>query len=166
VRTSPGDTPSNQFFNAFVPYPSDLDEPVKVTLGNSWQIQNLIPESKGYFIYEGTTPWPECDPNVTWIVFNTAVSIDPSDFAKMRSKGKGGYGVKIDKTTRLDCYEKANTRECLASMGNSPLNLASPYPQANAKLVIRNGKAYLVAITDIEKDCEIFYNYGSIYQMI
>jgi carbonic anhydrase len=91
VRTSPGDTPSNQFFNAFVPYPSDLDEPVKVTLGNSWQIQNLIPESKGYFIYEGTTPWPECDPNVTWIIFNTAVSIDPSDFAKMRSKGKGGY---------------------------------------------------------------------------
>jgi len=91
VRTSPGDTPSNKFFNAFVPYPSDLDEPVKVVLGNSWQLQDVIPESKGYFVYEGTTPWPECDPNVTWVVFNTAISIDPSDFAKMRSKGKGGY---------------------------------------------------------------------------
>lgn len=91
VRTSPGDTPSNQFFNTFVPYPSDIDSPVKVTLGNSWQLQNVIPEDKGYYVYEGTTPWPECDPNVTWVVFNTSVSMDPSDFAKMSSKAKGGY---------------------------------------------------------------------------
>ena len=100
-----------------------------------------------------------------FVIFN-GEKVTIEKFNSRKSKGKGGYGVKIDKTTILDCYEKANTRECLASMGNSPLNLASPYPQANAKLVIRNGKAYLVAITDIEKDCEIFYNYGSIYQMI
>ena len=100
-----------------------------------------------------------------FVIFN-GEKVTIKKYNSRRAKGKGGYGIKIDKDNILDCYEKAKTGECLASMGNSPLNLASPHPQANAKMVIRNGKAYLVAITDIEKDCEILYNYGSTYQMI
>ena len=90
VRTAPGDTPSTQFFNAFVPYPSEPDVPTTVVLGASWEIQNIIPESKGFYVYDGSWVLPECFPEVTWCVFNSAVTIDPSDYAKMASKGKGG----------------------------------------------------------------------------
>jgi len=90
VRTAPGDTPSTEFFSAFVPYPSEPDMPTEVVLGNSWEIQNIIPESKGFYTYTGSWVLPECFPDVRWCVFNSAVTIDPSDFAKMSSKGQGG----------------------------------------------------------------------------
>lgn len=90
VRTSPGDTPSTAFFNAFVAYPSEPDVPTTVVLGNDWELQNIIPESKGFYVYEGSWVLPMCFPNVTWCVFNSAVTIDPSDFARMASQGKGG----------------------------------------------------------------------------
>jgi carbonic anhydrase len=90
VRTAPGDTPSTNFFSAFVPYPAELDMPTTVVLGSSWGIQDIVPESKGFYVYEGSWVIPNCFPNVTWCVFNSSITIDPSDFAKMASKGKGG----------------------------------------------------------------------------
>lgn len=90
VRTAPGDTPSSAFFNRFVPYPSMEDEPTQVTLGQDWLLQDIVPEGKGYYVYEGSWVTPPCTSEVTWCVFSQSVTIDPSDFAKLASKSPGG----------------------------------------------------------------------------
>jgi len=89
VRTSPGETPSTAFFNTFVPYPQEPDAPIQVSLGSSWQLQNIIPESKGFYVYEGAWITPGCQPNVTWVVFGSSVTIDPSDYARV-ARNEGG----------------------------------------------------------------------------
>jgi carbonic anhydrase len=90
VRTAPGDTPSSSFFNRFVPYPSIADEPTQVTLGQDWLLQDIVPEGKGFFVYEGTWVTPPCSAEVTWCVFSQSVTIDPSDYAKLASRATGG----------------------------------------------------------------------------
>lgn len=80
LRSTPGDTPSSKFFNAFVPY---VDQGSAVTLPKSWTIRDVIPDTPSYYIYTGTTVWPACQPNVTWIVYSNTVSIDPSDYSKL-----------------------------------------------------------------------------------
>jgi len=90
VRTAPGETPSVSFFNSFVPYPSVPDEPTQVSLGNDWMVQDVVPESKGYYVYEGSWITPPCTAEVTWVVFANSVTIDPSDFAKLVSRSTAG----------------------------------------------------------------------------
>lgn len=90
VRTAPGETPSTSFFNSFVGYPSQAEEPTQVNLGTQWMLQDIIPESKGFYVYEGSWVTPPCTAEVTWCVFNTAVTMDPSDFAKLSSRATGG----------------------------------------------------------------------------
>lgn len=80
LRSTPGETSSSKFFNAFVPY---VDHASTVTLPQSWSIQDVIPDSPSYYIYKGTTVWPACQPDVTWIVYANTVAIDPSDYAKL-----------------------------------------------------------------------------------
>ena len=80
VRTSPGDTPSSKFFNAFVPY-SDSDTTIK--LGDTWSLTDILPDTPAYFVYTGTTLTPPCEPDVIWIVYSNTVTMDPSDYAKL-----------------------------------------------------------------------------------
>lgn len=89
VRPSPGETPASSFFNAFVPF-AQSTTPTQVVLGRNWQFQNIIPENKGFYTYEGSWITPECQPNVTWVVFAQSVNMDPSDYAKIARSG-GGY---------------------------------------------------------------------------
>ena len=78
VRSSPGDTASSKFFNAFVPY---ANNPNTVNLGREWSLLDVVPDVPSYYIYTGTTIWPACQPDVTWIVYSNTVTIDPSDYA-------------------------------------------------------------------------------------
>lgn len=84
VRSAPGDTPSTRFFNAFVPYADSSGQ--RITLGNNWMLTDVLPETASYYVYEGTTLYPNCTPDVTWIVYSNTVTIDPSDYAKLASR--------------------------------------------------------------------------------
>lgn len=84
VRSAPGDTPSSRFFNAFVPY-ADSDGS-RIQLGNNWMLTDVLPETPAYYVYEGTTIYPSCTPDVTWIVYSNTVTMDPSDYAKLASR--------------------------------------------------------------------------------
>jgi hypothetical protein len=90
VRAASGETPSTSFFSSFVPYPAVPDEPMQVSLGTTWELQNAIPANPGFYVYEGTLVTPMCTPSVTWVVFANAVTMDPSDYAKLMSKGVSG----------------------------------------------------------------------------
>ena len=85
VRTSPGDTASAKFFNAFVPY-SDSDQ--QINLGNSWSLQDVVPDTPAYYVYTGTNLVPPCEPDVIWIVYSNTVTMDPSDYAKLAKNVK------------------------------------------------------------------------------
>ena len=85
VRTSPGDTPSAKFFNAFVPY-SDSEQ--QVNLGNSWSLADVVPDTPAYYVYTGTNLVPPCKPDVIWIIYSNTVTIDPSDYAKLAKNAK------------------------------------------------------------------------------
>lgn len=90
VRVSPGETPSTSFFSGFVPYATSVDEPFEVNLGNDWMLQDIVPESRGFYVYEGSWVLPPCESDVTWVVFSSAVTMDPSDFAKLSSRSLAG----------------------------------------------------------------------------
>lgn len=89
VRPSAGETNSTSFFNKFVPYVVP-GESINVVLGDSWEFNDVLPSNPAYFVYEGTKLTPNCDPDVTWVVFANAVTIDPSDFAKLSSSTPAG----------------------------------------------------------------------------
>lgn len=84
VRSAPGDTPSSRFFNSFVPYADSSGQ--RITLGNNWMLTDVLPETPSYYVYEGTTIYPACTPDVTWIVYSNTVTMDPSDYAKLASR--------------------------------------------------------------------------------
>jgi carbonic anhydrase len=90
VRAASGETPSTSFFSSFVPYPAVPDEPMQVSLGTTWELQDAIPASPGFYVYEGTLVTPMCTPSVTWVVFANAITMDPSDYAKLMSRGVSG----------------------------------------------------------------------------
>lgn len=85
VRTSPGDSPSSKFFNAFVPY-SDSEQ--HVNLGNTWSLTDVVPDTPAYYVYTGTNLTPPCEPDVTWVVYSNTVNMDPSDYAKLAKNVK------------------------------------------------------------------------------
>lgn len=84
VRSAAGSTPSTDFFNKFVRYAStDENSETRVPLGDDWKLQDAFPSNTGYYVYEGSWIMPYCQPDVTWVVFANAVTIDPSDFAHL-----------------------------------------------------------------------------------
>jgi len=82
VRTAAGETESTSFFNKFVPYYVE-NEKTNVNLGDNWGIHSIVPENRGFYVYKGTDVHGQCKPDVTWVVFATTITIDPSDFAKL-----------------------------------------------------------------------------------
>jgi hypothetical protein len=63
----------NEFINQM---PSN-DMPVEqdVTVSSSWNPEQLFPDSKSFFYYDGALPYPPCNPNWTFIIFEEAVPI-------------------------------------------------------------------------------------------
>lgn len=73
------DTPSTRFFNAFVGH---TDSQSKISLGQSWAVQNAVPADMSYFVYPGRDFI--CKEDATWIVYNSPVQINASDYAAVK----------------------------------------------------------------------------------
>ena len=82
IRTSPGDTASSKFFNGFVPYFVE-SHTTQVTLGETWSLTDVVPDTPAYYVYTGSSLTPPCEPNVIWIVYSNTVTMDPSDYARL-----------------------------------------------------------------------------------
>ena len=89
LRTAPGDSASVRFFNAFVPFLTQSDESLSVSLGSGWVLGNAIPSTPNYYVYEGSDILPNCVPT-TWVVFGDTVNMDPSDFAVLNQRIPAG----------------------------------------------------------------------------
>lgn len=74
--------------------------------------------------------------------------------------GRGGYGIQINNSLVLNCYQKYKENKCLASYANSPQGCV--VAKANAKLVVnhQNKTARLVAHGDVPAHTEILWCYN------
>ena len=63
----------NNFLNTFIyKIPTDVDnmeKNVDIKVDKDWGANMLLPELKSYFYYEGSLPFPPCEENWKWIVF-------------------------------------------------------------------------------------------------
>lgn len=71
----------NNFFNSFVyQLPNDVDSIDKtfdIDVGNEWGPELILPEMKSYYYYPGSLPFPPCEEEWTWVVFEEIQNISP-----------------------------------------------------------------------------------------
>jgi carbonic anhydrase len=82
VRVSPTQNISSHFFNAFVAYGNPSVANTAVNLGEQWGLFMMVPTEGSYFVYTGSMVVPPCQ-QVTWVVFNSQITIDTNDFATL-----------------------------------------------------------------------------------
>ena len=68
---------TNEFMNEFINQMPSNDMPVEqdITVSDNWNPEQLLPGSKSFFYYDGALPYPPCNPNWTFIIFEEAVEI-------------------------------------------------------------------------------------------
>jgi hypothetical protein len=68
---------ANEFMNEFINQMPSNDMPVEqdITVSDNWNPEQLLPASKSFFYYDGALPYPPCNVNWTFIIFEEAVPI-------------------------------------------------------------------------------------------
>ena len=68
---------ANEFMNEFINQMPANDMPIEqdITVSDNWNPEQLFPTSKSFFYYDGSLPYPPCNSNWTYIIFEEAVSI-------------------------------------------------------------------------------------------
>lgn len=68
---------ANEFMNEFINQMPANDMPVEqdITVSDNWNPEQLLPASKSFFYYDGALPYPPCNTNWTFIIFEEAVEI-------------------------------------------------------------------------------------------
>lgn len=93
VRANSAQTPSSHFFNSFVGFGDSTKDYTTVNLGENWGINMMIPLDGSYYVYDGTTVFPDCKAT-KWVVFKTMINIDPNDFANLvRTNAPGSRSI-------------------------------------------------------------------------
>ena len=68
---------ANNFMNEFINQMPTQDMPIEkdIIVSDLWSPEQLFPESKSFFYYDGALPYPPCNTNWTYIIFEEAVPI-------------------------------------------------------------------------------------------
>ena len=88
-RVNSNQGPSTKFFNAIIPYANHSAPMTKITLGNDWSLNMMIPSTGSYFTYNGSLVVPPCQ-QAQWVVFKSMINIDPNDFALLVKNVQAG----------------------------------------------------------------------------
>jgi len=80
---------SSLFFNKFVnSIPEIKGKQISINTPDDWNIFNILPENKGYFLYKGSLPRYPCTENVCWIVMEDTVNCTEKFYDKIRKISK------------------------------------------------------------------------------
>ena len=68
---------ANEFMNEFINRMPSNEMPIEkdIDVSSHWNPEQLFPSSKSFFYYEGALPYPPCEPNWTFIIFEEIVPI-------------------------------------------------------------------------------------------
>lgn len=156
---------ANNFFNSFVyRIPNDKDSTngnIDVDVGDNWSPKQILPETKSYFYYEGSLPFPPCEENWKWHVFEEIQSVSPhilevlrlgfrSNIRPLKSLGerKVSYNSKIDFTEDLEFEKEVKTQNItLNSDKSSMVKEANNMPIFDKKIVKILITAILIILT-------------------
>ena len=70
----------NTFFNSFINKlpTSENDIEIDIDVGDAWGPELIIPETKSYYFYPGSLPFPPCEEDWKWIVFEEVQGVSSS----------------------------------------------------------------------------------------
>ncbi len=93
---------SQDFFNQFVPNLRNVtstsqtaDQPgqefnqeynYSINVSSNWNVENVLPVLRNFFIYKGTLPYPPCSNDILWVIFENTVNINQSDFEILKER--------------------------------------------------------------------------------
>jgi hypothetical protein len=68
---------ANEFLNEFINRMPANENPIEedVPVSSGWNPEQLLPESKSFFYYEGALPYPPCNQNWSFIVFEEILPV-------------------------------------------------------------------------------------------
>lgn len=77
MRSGPDNAVPNIFLNEFIfKMPSnEMKIEQDIPVSEFWNPELLFPESKSFFYYDGALPYPPCNPNWTFIIFEESVPV-------------------------------------------------------------------------------------------
>ena len=108
-------SPASLFLNEFINRMPSNEMPVEqdIDVSSTWCPDQLFPESKSFFYYDGALPYPPCDPKWTFIIFEevNTVSLNIIDTVKYMI-GAGNKNIRpIQRTPRTTTiYYNANSQ--------------------------------------------------------
>ena len=118
-------TPATKFFNAFV---GNTDSNTRISLGESWSVQNVVPSEMSYFVYAGRTF--TCETQCTWILYNSPVQINASDYAVFKRAQANNWKKPLQ---QLSAPASSNERKVYFRSAT----------QENPAYVKKDGKVYM-----------------------
>ena len=155
----------NTFFNSFInQLPVDTEsrgsKEIDIPVGESWGPELIIPEMKSYYFYPGSLPFPPCEENWKWIVFEDiqnissnivdtlAVAFKDNIRPTMRLNGRvPAYNSSVDMKTDNELEKKVSTELALLAQtapttaGTSPENNSGPPGGASMLMADKAKKA-------------------------
>jgi carbonic anhydrase len=63
-----------------------LDYDYSIGVASNWNIENVLPILKNFFVYKGTLPYPPCTNDVLWIIYENSVNISKNDFSILKDR--------------------------------------------------------------------------------
>lgn len=106
---------ANQFINEFINQLPSNEMPIEkdINVSNEWTPEQLLPDIKSFFYYEGALPYPPCNTNWTFIIFEEIIPISQNiiDLIHIYILGNNLNIRPIQKTPKnISIFYNANTQ--------------------------------------------------------
>ena len=138
---------SKMFFDLFIDaIPKYKGEQKTITMTDDWNIFNIVPENRAFFMYEGSLLNPPCSENITWIIFDDPINCSEKFYNKIKKISKNTRNIQklntrtvyyndnsANKSNRnygssLKCYTQKEIRNtCSKLTGNKDVNKTNSY---------------------------------------
>jgi carbonic anhydrase len=77
-------SPSKGFFDNWTHFiPTTDNAEATNNMSSEWNIFNVLPATKGFYVYNGSIIQPPCTEGATWVVLSTMTNISQSSYAKI-----------------------------------------------------------------------------------
>ena len=80
---------SQDFFTQFVPnlkVNSTTQQNYSIDVASNWNVKNLLPTLRSFYMYQGSLFYTPCKSNITWIIYENTVNINRTDFNLLKEK--------------------------------------------------------------------------------
>jgi carbonic anhydrase len=103
-------TLSKNFLDQFVDYiPSTPNSSKQINLGGEWNIYDVLPETKSFYVYDGSLIKEPCTQNTTCIVMNTPVNASMKFFDKIKTIFPNENNRLVQPINNRDIYFNSNS---------------------------------------------------------